>query len=48
MFIKFHYDTDIVRLLSGEIAEDIFRTESSARTADGLERLAGPPSGNDK
>ncbi len=42
-YIKIHYDADIARLMTGEMAEDIFRTESSARTADGLERLAGAP-----
>lgn len=47
-YIKLHYDVDITRLLTGEMAEDIFRTESPARTADGLERLVGPSSGNYK
>lgn len=40
-YIKLHYDADIARLQSGEIVEDIFRKESPAKTADGLERLVG-------
>lgn len=38
-YIKERYNSDLTRLVKGEITVDLFRKEGPAMTADGLERL---------